>query len=160
MSVFDNFDRYMFNRLNDFFRGDYEEPMLLTGNTDGTGKAVSVPTSRRGGFLPVKLDLIEKPDEFQVNADLPGVKKEDIQVHVENGMLSIVAERKEEKQSEDKEHRYHYAERRYGSIKRVISLPEGADAEKVKKACFQDGVLTLTFAKKAESASRKQISIA
>lgn len=150
----------MFNRLNDFFRGDYEEPMLLTGNTANTGKAVSVPAGRHGGLLPAKLDLIERPDEFQVNIELPGVKKEDIQVHVENGMLSIAAERKEEKLTEDKDHRYHYAERRYGSIKRVVSLPEGTDAEKVKKACFQDGVLTLTFAKKAENASRKQITIA
>lgn len=160
MPFFDNFDRYMFNRMNDFFRGDYDEPMLLTGDVDNAGKEVAVPGSRRGGtFLSAKLDMVEQPNEFRVSVDLPGVKKEDIQVHVENGMLSVAAERREEKQSDGKDARYHYAERRYGSIKRVVSLPEGADAEKVK-ASFEDGVLTLDFAKKAGGASRKQIAIA
>jgi HSP20 family protein len=110
----------------------------------------------RRGVLSAKLDVLEKPNEYLVNVELPGVKKDDIQVHVEKGMLSISAERRDEKK-EDKD-RYHYSERRYGSIKRVISLPEQADADKVN-ADFQDGILSLTFAKKPEAAHRKQITI-
>jgi HSP20 family protein len=162
MSFFDSFDRYIFNRMNDFFRTyDEEPPLMITSSkdtpTNGGEKSLA---GRRGGagLLSAKLDLIEKPNEYLVNVELPGVRKEDINVQVENGMLSVLAERKEERRQEDKESRYHYSERRYGSIRRVISLPEGADAERVN-AAFNDGVLSLTFAKKPESSNRKQITI-
>lgn len=157
MSFFDNLDRYMFNRVNEFLRPDLAEDSAPTCLyiTNGDNKQVA-PLPRRG-VLNAKMDLLEKPDAFLVHVELPGVRKEDIQVHVENGMLSLMAERKEEKK-EDKD-RYHYSERRYGSIKRMVSLPEQADPDNVK-AEFENGVLCLSFAKKPENASRKQINIA
>ena len=156
MAFFDTFDRYMFNRMNELFRSDFgEEPLLLTSTNGGDTKTVAVPPRR--GILSARLDMLEKPDAFVVNIELPGVKKEDVQVHVENNMLSVTAERKEEKK-EDKD-RYHYAERRYGSIKRMVMLPEQADSDKVH-ASFENGVLSLNFSKKPEHANRKQINVA
>lgn len=154
MSFFDTFDRYMFQRMNDVLRNDYEEPTVVITPV-GNNKQVSSVSDRRG-MLSAKMELLEKPDAYLVNVELPGVKKEDLQVHVENGMLSILAERKEEKK-EDKD-RYHYSERRYGSIKRTVSLPDQAD-ESNCKAEFENGVLSLNFAKKPETVTRKQITI-
>lgn len=160
MPFFDRLDSCMLNRMNDFFNAmEYDAPMGSTFfiTDGGDAKPVSVSTAgARRGVLNAKLDLLEKPDSFLINVELPGVKKEDIQVHVENGLLSVMAERKEEHKEE--KDRYHYSERRYGSIKRVISLPEQADPDNVK-ADFSNGVLGLSFAKKPEAASRKQIAI-
>lgn len=157
MSFIDNLDRYMFSRMNDFFRPDLVDDSVPSYLYITNGDNKQIASAPRRGMLGAKLDLLEKPDSFLVNVELPGVLKDNIQVHVENGMLSVMAERKEEKK-EDAD-RYHYSERRYGSIKRMVTLPEQADPEKVK-AEFENGVLCLTFAKKAETCSRKQIDIA
>lgn len=159
MPIFDNLDRYMLSRMSDLLNGaDYETPSTSTFLiTNGDNKPVSLTTAGpHRGMLNAKLDLLEKPDSFVFNVELPGVKKEDIQVHVENGMLSVMAERRDEHKEE--KDRYHVSERRYGSIKRIVSLPEQADADNVK-ADFDCGVLSLSFAKKPENASRKQIAI-
>jgi HSP20 family protein len=107
-------------------------------------------------LVPVKLDLLEKPDAYIVHVDLPGVAKEDIQVHIEKNMLTVCAERKEEHKEEGE--LYRYTERHFGSIKRIISLPDQADQENVK-ADLENGVLHLVFAKKADEVSKKQIAI-
>src|SRR5438876_10123131 len=76
------------------------------------------------------VDIIEDDKEFLVKADLPEVKKEDLQINVENGMLVIHGERKFER--EDKKKRYHRTERSFGSFTRSFSLPEGADSTKIR----------------------------
>src|SRR2546421_1558308 len=76
------------------------------------------------------VDIIEDEKEFLVKAELPEVKKEDVHVSVENGVLTISGERKFEK--EEKNKRYHRTERSYGSFTRSFSLPEGADPGKVR----------------------------
>jgi HSP20 family protein len=73
-----------------------------------------------------------------VKADLPEMKKEDIKVNFENGLLSISGERKTEK--EEKKKKYHRIERSYGKFERAFTLPEDADAAKLA-AEFKDGVL-------------------
>ena len=101
------------------------------------------------------VDITEDDKEWVVKADLPEVKKEDVKVTVENGLLTISGERKVEK--EEKGKRYHRMERAYGSFVRSFRLPEDADNSKVS-AQYKDGVLTLTVAR-SESARPKQIQV-
>jgi HSP20 family protein len=105
-------------------------------------------------FMPA-VDITETDADFIVKADLPEVKKEDINVHVEDGVLAIEGERKQEK--EDKGKRFHKIEREYGKFVRRFSLPIEVDADKVR-AEFKDGVLTVVLAK-APAAKPKMIDV-
>jgi HSP20 family protein len=101
------------------------------------------------------MDLYQTEDSIVVKMGLPGVKPEDIQVSVTNGVLTIRGEVKEEK--EEKEKTYHLRERRYGSFSRSVSLPNDVSADKAD-ADFENGVLTLTLPK-AEEAKAKTITV-
>src|SRR5437868_1545130 len=101
------------------------------------------------------VDIVEDEKEFLVKAELPEVKKEDVHVTVENGVLIIYGERKFEK--EEKNKRYHRTERSYGSFTRSFSLPEGADPGKVR-AEFKDGLLQVHMPK-SEMTKPKQIEV-
>lgn len=98
-------------------------------------------------FPPV--DIKEENDAIVVKADLPGVKKEDIEVRVDGNLLTIRAEKKFEEKEEEKD-RYHRIERYYGVYQRSFTLPDRIDPEKLK-ARYEDGVLTLTLPKKPEA---------
>jgi HSP20 family protein len=89
-------------------------------------------------------DITEDDKEFVVECELPAMKKEDVKVTVDNGMLRISGERKAEK--EEKNKKYHRIERSYGSFERAFTLPEGADGAKVS-ADYKDGVLTVRLPK-------------
>lgn len=101
-------------------------------------------------WVPV-VDITEDAKEYVIKAELPGVKKEDVKVTVENGRLSLYGERKMEK--EEKEKKYHRIERSYGSFLRSFTLPEGASAEKVS-AEFVDGVLRVRLPKNEAAVPR------
>lgn len=101
------------------------------------------------------VDISEDDKEYLIKVEIPEVKKDDVKVTVENGVLTISGERKFEK--EDKGVRYHRVERSYGYFARSFSLPEDADAEKVT-AEFKDGVLKVHVAK-SEKARPKQIEV-
>lgn len=101
------------------------------------------------------VDIIEDDKEFVVKAELPEIKKEDVQVTVENGVLTIHGERKTEK--DEKSKRYHRMERSYGSFTRSFSLPEGADASKIR-AEFKDGLLQIHMVK-SETSKPKHIEV-
>ena len=101
------------------------------------------------------VDILEDDKEFLVKAELPDVKKEDVRVVVENGVLTISGERKFEK--EENKQRYHRVERSYGSFSRSFSLPDGADATKVN-AEFKNGVLQVHMAK-SQMSKPKQIEV-
>ena len=90
------------------------------------------------------VDIIEDDKEWLVKADLPEVKKEDVKVNVQNGVLTINGERKFEKEEKDK--KYRRIERSYGTFFRSFTLPEGADGSKVS-AEFKDGVLKVHLPK-------------
>ena len=90
------------------------------------------------------VDISEDDKEFVIKAELPGLKREEVKVTVEDGVLSISGERKTEK--EEKNKKFHRVERSYGSFLRSFSLPEGADPTKVN-AEFADGVLNVHLAK-------------
>jgi HSP20 family protein len=99
--------------------------------------------------------IIEDETEYLIKVDLPEIKKEEVMVTVENGVLVLSGERKLEK--EEKGRKYHRIERAYGSFGRTFSLPDNADAEKVN-AEFNEGVLKLHIAK-SEAARPKQIEV-
>jgi HSP20 family protein len=101
------------------------------------------------------VDISETDGEYQIKAEIPDVKKEDVKVTVEDGVLTIQGERKHEK--EEKGKKFHRIERSYGSFVRTFSLPDVIDEEKVK-AEFKDGVLNL-YLPKSEKAKPKAIEV-
>jgi HSP20 family protein len=101
------------------------------------------------------VDITEDDREYLIKAELPEVKKEDVKVTVENGVLTITGERKFEK--EEKGKKYHRIERAYGNFIRSFTLPDDADANKVS-AEFKDGVLSVRVSK-SDTAKPKQIEV-
>jgi len=94
-------------------------------------------------FLPA-VDIRTGADHsLVIQADLPGIPKDAISVHVENRTLTLKGERKRETVEDDKKTGVHRAERVFGSFVRAFTLPDSADASKVK-ADYKDGVLTIT----------------
>src|SRR5467141_3098683 len=131
-----------FNELvDDLFKGFLVRPLSVEGRAE----------------LPrVKVDVAEKNGAYKVTAELPGVKKEDIQVSIDGSQVSLAAEVKKEKEASQDERVLH-TERVYGKVMRSFTLPQEVDESKVE-AKFRDGVLELTLPKK-QAAQRKQISI-
>jgi HSP20 family protein len=103
----------------------------------------------------IPIDVLQKGDEVLVKASLPGVKPEEIDVSVEDNVLSIKAESSTEKETEDEG--YLVRERSYGSFYRALRLPESVDPEKIKSS-YKDGVLEIMMPK-AEEKKRKQIKV-
>ena len=104
----------------------------------------------------MKVDVAEKNGAYTVTADLPGVKKEDIQITIDGPQVTLAAEVKREKETTD-EQRVLHTERVFGRVSRSFTLPQELDEAKAE-AKFRDGVLELTLPKKA-AAQRKQITI-
>ncbi len=101
------------------------------------------------------VDISEDDKEYLIKAELPEVKKEDVKVAVENGVLSLTGERKYEK--EEKNKKYHRVERAYGSFQRSFTIPEGTNPAKVM-AEYHDGVLKVHLPKD-EKAQPKTVEI-
>lgn len=107
------------------------------------------------GWYPV-VDVRETKDELELKAELPGVTIEDVDVSVENGVLTVAGEKKQDWQ-ETNEGGFHVLERRYGRFERRFTLPRSVDAEKVS-AHFDHGVLTVTLPK-VEKAKPRRIEV-
>ena len=101
------------------------------------------------------VDVVETPEEFHIKAELPEVKKEDVKIFVDDGVLRLEGERKQEK--EDKNKKFHRIERSYGSFLRTFTLPDNVDDAKVR-AEFRDGVLNVRLPK-TEMAKPKSIEV-
>ena len=101
------------------------------------------------------VDISEDDHEYLIKAELPEVKKEDVKIRVEDGVLSISGERKQEKEEQDK--KWHRVERSYGSFMRTFSLPENIDDAKVQ-AEFKDGILNVRLPK-SEKAKPKSVEV-
>lgn len=134
-----NLTRY--DPLDDFFRGFFVRPVDMSNSPEA-------PT--------LKLDVKEKEQEYLVHAELPGIRKEDIHVHIEGNQVSISAERKQEKEVKEGE-RVLRSERYFGKVARTFQLAQEIDESK-SVAKFTDGVLEITLPKKA-AASAKRLSI-
>jgi HSP20 family protein len=129
------------NRLNSIFsefaRTDEGSEALATGN-----------------FVPA-VDVYEDADKLVLKLEVPGIRREDLDIRVEGRVLTVKGERKFE--NEEKEENFHRIERRYGSFVRSFTLPSTVNTEKVE-ATSADGVVSISFAKKAE-AQPKQIQV-
>jgi HSP20 family protein len=139
MTRFDPFN----DLVDDLFKGFLVRPVAYEGS--------------QAGVLPrIKLDVAEKNGAYQVTADLPGVKKEDIQVAIDGAQVTLSAEIRREKETAEGERVLH-TERTFGKVSRSFSLPQELDeAQAVAK--FRDGLLELTLPKKA-AAARRSIAI-
>jgi len=104
----------------------------------------------------VKVDVAENNGAYTVTAELPGVKKDDIQVTIDGAEVTLTAEVKREKEVTQDERVLH-TERVFGKVTRSFTLPQEVDEAKAE-AKFRDGVLELTLPKKA-AAARKQVTI-
>lgn len=93
------------------------------------------------------VDINETDAELQIELELPGIKPENVDVNVENGVLTVTGEKREERK-EGEEGRQHVVERRYGRFIRSIQLPSGVDEEQIA-ATFENGVLTIRVPKAA-----------
>lgn len=114
-------------------------------------EAVSV---RRNNFTP-SIDISETDNQFLISAELPGMKKEDINIDLENSRLTISGERSFKKEEEGK--KFHRVETRYGSFNRSFQLPDNVDEESIE-ASYEDGLLNISI-DKDEDKVKKQIEI-
>ena len=138
-----NITRYdPFNELvDDLFKGFFVRPVAFEGRAE----------------LPrMKVEVAEKNGAYIVTAELPGVKKEDINVTIDGAQLTLAAEVKREKEATENDRLLH-TERSFGKVSRTFTLPQELDEAKVE-AKFRDGVLELALPKKA-AAQRKSIAI-
>ena len=128
------------NRLfDDILGGGDLAPGLSQGLAAGTGWP--------------QLEIEQKDDQIRVVAELPGVKEEDIDLTVEDGMLTLSGEKRSERKEEGG-----YSERSYGRFERRISLPSNIDEDKCS-ADFRDGVLTITIPRSEEKARGRRIPL-
>ena len=125
--------------FDDLFRGFFVRPVDIGNNTAQTPA--------------IKMDVREIGDAYQVHAELPGVKKEDIHVTIDGNLVSISAEVKQEKEVKDGE-RVLRSERYFGKVSRSFQLAQDIDDSKAV-AKFNEGVLELTLPKRAATASKR-----
>ncbi len=125
-----------FREIDDVFRryASNLDVRLPSASSDASASSVWEPSA----------DISETNEEYLVNAVLPGVEKEDIQVNLNENMLTISGNRKH--QSENKEEKIHRIESFYGSFSRTFSLPADVDSEKLK-AKYSNGVLSVHLPK-------------
>ena len=102
----------------------------------------------KGGELYPNVDISETPQQYNIRAEIPGMKKEDIKLSINKNCLTISGEKKEEKKTDNE--KLHRMESYYGSFQRSFVLPDGFKADKVE-AGFKDGVLTVTVPKSEET---------
>jgi HSP20 family protein len=107
-----------------------------------------------GAFVP-PVDIYEEQHGLQLKLEVPGIDEKDLDIKVENNVLTVSGERKFEK--EQKEENFHRIERRYGSFTRSFTLPQAVDTGNIT-ADYNNGVLTIRLAKR-EEAKPKQIKV-
>lgn len=109
------------------------------------------------GFATPRVDVSEEEKAYRIAAELPGMGEQDIDVTLAGNVLTIAAEKSEEK--EEKERNYHFSERRSGSFRRSFYLPEGIERDQIE-ATLKNGVLTLTLPKTPEAQTpQKKIEV-
>ncbi len=124
---------------------------------DNINKVFGNYLSARGGQAKVigwmpPVDITESENEFLIKADIPGMKKEDIKISLDDNTLTISGERKEEK--EEKGKNFVKKEKAFGSFMRSFSLPHSVDAKGIK-ASYKEGVLSVNVPKSEESKPRE-----
>ncbi len=147
MAQVTRFDPMRFDPLtdlvDDLFKGFFVRPVYQGENAQGR-------------TLRLKVDVAESNGAYVVTAELPGVKKEDIQVTIDGAQVTLTGEAKRDREAAEGERVLH-TERGYGKFARTFTLPQEIDQEKAD-AKFRDGLLELSLPKKADNA-RRQLQI-
>ena len=130
----------LWNVLDDAMRTDpWFRPVLMGPET---GSARSWPL----------VDVVEADAAYLINAELPGVKLEDVKIEIENNVLTLSAQKHPESNSE--RHQVHRVERNYGTLSRSFVLPQGVQSDNVQ-ATMKDGVLTIHVPKSEQARPRR-----
>jgi HSP20 family protein len=124
--------------FDDFFRGFFVRPVEF-------GNQAETPS--------IRIDVKEQGDAYKVHAELPGIRKEDIHISIDGSVVSISAERKQEKEVKEGE-RVLRTERYFGKVSRSFQLGQDIDESRAG-ARFTDGVLDLTLPKKTAAAAKR-----
>jgi HSP20 family protein len=142
------------------FRGFYDMQSEVNRMFDETFGNLARTGGRQLGDQPTRwapaLDVLQEDGDVVVRAELPGVRQEDVEITFHNGVLTISGERRAEEQKEGSG--YYVRERRYGSFRRSMTLPQGTDESNIG-ARFQDGVLEVRVAGAAAVPEPKRIQI-
>jgi HSP20 family protein len=144
----------MMANLPDKRRERYFSPFDLAGYSMGRFLEDFLPASNGYDWAP-PIDVSETKDAIEVRMEIPGICKEDVDVQVANGILTIKGEKKEVR--EEKEKRYHHREVRYGSFVRSVALPVDVRPDAASAECH-DGILQIVLPKE-EKAVHKKIEI-
>jgi HSP20 family protein len=128
------------------------DPLAFIDQVFGAGGARSQASLMRAP----ETDVVETEREIRVQVEMPGLKRENIEVDVENNVLTIRGEKREER-TEGQDGRYHLAERRWGTFARSFVLPRDVDADAIQ-AAFENGVLSVSIPK-SEKARRRKIEV-
>lgn len=145
----------MYNPI--IFRNNYADALL----DELFGKAFAPATNESLPGKPMRTDIIEKEDSFELAFELPGFNKEDIEIAVEKDVLTVSAEHKEETAEKDENTRYLRRECRYGRFSRSFTIDDTVNSDEIN-AKLESGILTVTVPKKepkAKADEKKLISI-
>jgi HSP20 family protein len=141
------------------FRGFYdahsEVDRLFNEMLGGLGRRGRGEGQRPSVWAPA-MDVLTKDGDLVIRAELPGVKQDDVDITLQNGVLTISGEHKADREAE--RGGYHVRERHYGSFRRSMTLPEGTDESKIH-ARFEDGVLEVSVEGAAVEQAPKRIEI-
>jgi HSP20 family protein len=142
------------------FRGFYdtqsEVDRLFNEMLGGLGRRWERQGGQRLAQWAPAVDVLTKDNDLMIRAELPGVKPEDVDITLQDGVLSISGEHKANQ--EEERGGYHVRERRYGSFRRSLALPKGIDESKIH-ARFENGVLEVTVEGAAIEEAPKRIEI-
>jgi HSP20 family protein len=134
------------NRLfDDMFRGDL--------GPGGAGRRAA-----EAGVINADMNVSESDKEIRLTVELPGVKPEDVDISLENDILTVRGEKRFEHEDDQKKRNYHFMERSFGSFQRSLRLPFNVRPEDVS-ADFEHGVLTIVIPKSAQQTQSKKIPI-
>ena len=144
--------RNQMDRLFDDFMSDWRLPSL-------SRDLFGMPAFQTPGesLVDVRFDISEGEEGIEITAELPGMAEKDVEIALDNGVLTIKGEKKFEKETKDRD--YHLSERRYGHFARSMRLPDSIDQEHIR-ANFDKGVLSVILPKRPEAkAQKKKIEI-
>jgi HSP20 family protein len=122
------------------------------------GAAEARSGGQEGAMLSTRMNVCETDNEFRLTAELPGVREQDIDLTVNDDVLTIRGEKRFEQERGGEKENYHFMERAYGTFQRSLRLPYSVNPDEVH-ADFRDGVLTVTIPKSAQQQKSRRIQI-
>ena len=137
----------------------FMDPASLFDGTNSLAEHMGAPFFESGlSGLSARVDLYRKDGKLFVEAELPGIKPDDVELHVYSDRLTLSAEKNAEKQEGEEGKSYFRSERSWGKVERVISFPVEVEPDSAR-ASFKHGVLTVEVAEKGQDRAHKKVAI-